>query len=253
MEDNRLVFDIITELFDKWRPRYSQELYDYIVKTCGLDKDKRCLEIGPGTGQATDFALKSGCDYSAIELGVHLADFMKKKYSGYENFKLINADFETYSFENNHYDLVYSAAAIQWIKEEVAYSKCVEMLKDGGYLAIFYVRGDYKASNPELYSDIQKVYDEYFKPETPYTCKFNYKNGTNYGLKYLGTKEFYGQRVFNADEYIEYIHTHSDHTSISEGCKEPFFNGIHKAIVEHGNQIVFNDTYVLYLYQKEMN
>ena len=58
--DKRLVFDTIPERFDRYRIRYSKELFDYIVKVCSLTSDKRCLEIGPGTGQATDFALETG-------------------------------------------------------------------------------------------------------------------------------------------------------------------------------------------------
>ena len=95
-----------------------------------------------------------------------------------------------------------------------------------------------------------KIYDEYFKPENPYRCKFDYENGTSYGLQYLGRKEFCGRREFTADEYIEYIHTHSDHTAIKEDCREPFFEGIRNAIVQFGDRIVFQDTYVLYLYKK---
>lgn len=251
MKDNRLVFDKITDIFDKWRCRYSQELFRYIVQTCELDKSKRCLEIGPGTGQATDFALQTGCDYNAIELGANLTAFMKSKYADYPNFHIVNADFETYVFEESSYDLVYSAATIQWINEEIAYSKCANILKEGGYLAMFFLRGDYQTPNPELFSAIQKIYDEYFKPENPYRCKFDYENGTSYGLEYLGRKEFYGKREFTADEYIEYIHTHSDHAAIKEECREPFFEGIRNAIIEHGNRIVFHDTYVLHLYQKQ--
>lgn len=182
MEDNRLAFDNITDIFDKWRCRYSQELFDYIIETCGLNKNKKCLENGPGTGQATDFALQTGCNYTAIELGENLTAFMKDKYGKYSNFNIVNADFETYAFPKNSYDLVYSAAAIQWIREDIAYSKCVQMLKDGGYLAMFFTCGDYRTPNPELYASIQKIYDKYFKPENPYTCKFDYENGTSYGL-----------------------------------------------------------------------
>lgn len=250
MEDNRLVFDKITDIFDKWRCRYCQELFDYITKICGLDNSKKCLEIGPGTGQATDFALQAGCDYTAIELGENLTAFMKEKYSKHPNFTIVNADFETYSFNYGYYDLVYSAATIQWIREDIAYSKCVDILKDGGYLAMFLTRGNYQTSNPELYSDIQKIYEMYFKPENPYRCKFDYENGSSYGLQYLGRKDFYGKREFTADEYIEYIHTHSDHTAIKEDCRLAFFEGVRQAIINHGNRIVFNDTYVLYLYKK---
>lgn len=64
MLDKRKVFDAIPELFD------------YIVSETQLDKTKRCLEIGPGTGQATDFELRTGCHYCAIELGEHLTEYI---------------------------------------------------------------------------------------------------------------------------------------------------------------------------------
>ena len=80
MQDKRLVFDTIPERFDKWRGRYCPELFDYLVKACGLNRDKRCLEIGPGTGQATEFALRTGCEYCAVELGPHLAAVLRAKF-----------------------------------------------------------------------------------------------------------------------------------------------------------------------------
>ena len=123
-EDKRLVFDMITEQFDEWRGRYSEELFEYIRTTCELKAGKKCLEIGPGTGQASDFAIQSGCDYTAIELGENLAEAMQKKYGSYKNFKMVHDDFETHLFAPDYFDLVYSAATIQWIKEDLAYRKC---------------------------------------------------------------------------------------------------------------------------------
>jgi len=56
---------------------------------------------------------------------------MKSKFSSYENFKIVNDDFEKYDF-GGKFDLVYSAATIQWIPEEIAFSKCHDILKCGG-------------------------------------------------------------------------------------------------------------------------
>ena len=67
----RLVFDTIPEEFDKYRPRYSQELFDFLINYAGVGPGVRVLELGPGTGQATDPILRTGCDYHAIELGEH--------------------------------------------------------------------------------------------------------------------------------------------------------------------------------------
>lgn len=249
-DDRRKVFDTIPKLFDKWRPRYSQELYDFIVKKTGLGEGKNCLEIGPGTGQATDFALKSGCSYMAIELGEHLAAFMKEKYSSYKNFSIVNADFETYDFPSSHFDLVYSAATIQWIQQDIAYKKCLDMLKDGGYLAMFLTRADYKEKSPKLYAEIQEIYDKYFVSDQPYSQKFDYTAAKSYGFKTEETFEFYGERIFTADQYVEFCGTHSDHITLNADYRDKFFSGIHDAIVRNGNKLVMNDTYVLYLCRK---
>ena len=64
--------------------------------------------------------------------------------------------------------MLYSAATIQWISETVAFSKTFELLKPGGTLAMMFLIGDYKTPNEELYSNIQKIYDEYSKPVTEY-------------------------------------------------------------------------------------
>lgn len=249
MEDKRLVFDTIPDHFDKWRGHYSKELFDYIVKTCSLTKDKRCLEIGPGTGQATDFALETGCDYTAIELGSNLSRKMSEKYGGRSNFRLINADFAEYPFEPQSFDLVYSAAAVQWVGEVPVYTRTFEILKNGGYLAMFYMSGDYKTPSPELYDKIQSVYDSYFVSDSPYRQKFDYTKGAEYGFEYLGETKFHGNRHYSADEYIEFIKTHSNHITLNEKYRDVFFRGIYDAVSEYGG-INFDDTYHLHLCRK---
>ena len=52
----RKIFDTIPEEFDKYRPRYSKELFDALIDYAKIGEGKAVLEIGPGTGQATDEA-----------------------------------------------------------------------------------------------------------------------------------------------------------------------------------------------------
>ena len=75
----RKIFDTIPEQFDKYRPRYSKELFDSLIDYAKIGPGKSVLEIGPGTGQATDPILDTGCDYHAIELGEHLYAKMQEK------------------------------------------------------------------------------------------------------------------------------------------------------------------------------
>ena len=121
----RKVFDSIPEQFNKWRPRYCEEVFSDVIQYAKLHTDKTVLEIGPGTGQATEPILKTGCSYLGIELGEHLAEYTKNKFSSYNNFHIVNADFENYDFGQQQFDLVYSAATIQWIPEEVLWPSCM--------------------------------------------------------------------------------------------------------------------------------
>lgn len=165
----RKVFDTVPEQFDRYRPRYSPELFSTLIAYAGIGPGKSVLELGPGTGQATDPILNTGCDYNAIELGEHLFAMMVRKYSGNPNFHIVNDDFITHDFGTQKFDMIYSAATIQWIPEEIAFSKTFELLKPGGTLAMMLTKGDYKTPNEELYHRIQQVYSKYFKPETAYT------------------------------------------------------------------------------------
>ena len=246
----RKIFDTIPEQFDRWRKRYCAAAFNCIIETVGLDERKSVLEIGPGTGQATEPLLRTGCRYQAVELGEHLYEFTKNKFAAYSDFRIFNDDFITRDFGAERFDLVFSAATIQWIPEEIAFPKCFDLLTDGGYLAMMKQHDDYKTPNEALYTEIQQVYDAWFHPETPYTQRFTYENAVRYGFTDLKRYTFPVERRFTADEYVAYLGTHCDHLTLREPDKSRFFDGIRSAILRHGNLLVSHDTVVLYLTRK---
>jgi len=250
--DYRKIFDdnISPKDFDKWRFRYCDELFDDVIAYSQLDNRKTALEIGPGTGQATEPILKTGCSYIAIELGENFTEDMKAKFDSYNNFQIVNADFETYDFGKNRFDLVYSAATIQWIPEEIAFSKTYDMLKSGGTLAMFMTHTDYKSPNEALHQKIQEVYDEYFKPETPYTRNLEYENVINYGFAGFERREYYETIEYSADDYISHVSIYAPHITLQEPYKTKFFTGVREAVLSFGDKIVLNNTIILYLTRK---
>lgn len=223
--DFRKTFDKIPESFDKYRPRYCNELFQ---------------------------ELETVCDYTAIELGENFTSLMKDKFGCYQNFHIVNADFEKYGFPDDTYDLMYSAATIQWIPEQIAFTKTYRMLKPGGRLAMFMTRSDETSANPSLKSEIDKVYDKYFRVKQRYHCKLNYENVLNYGFENLQYKEWKNVRKLNADEYICYISTHCEHITLDEPYRSKFYAGIKEAIMAAGNEIVIIDTIPLYLVHKPL-
>jgi ubiquinone/menaquinone biosynthesis C-methylase UbiE len=250
-DEFRRVFDTIPDQFDRFRPRYSEELFEFLNKNAGIGPGKRVLEIGPGTGQATEPVLRTGCEYHAIELGEHLCRKMNEKYGMLPNFHIVNDDFITHDFGDLKFDMIYSAATIQWIPEEIAFSKTFELLKPGGTLAMMLTKSEYRSDNEPLYEKIQALYEKYYKPEIAYTYgKFTYTAAHGYGYSDVERYEFKGKRVFTADEYVEFSGTHCDHIVIPDPIRNEFFANLKKAVIEAGDRIVFNDTYILYLTRK---
>ncbi len=252
--DFRKVFDSIPEQFDQWRPRYCEELFADLIAYAQLDSGKTVLEVGPGTGQATEPVLKTGCSYLAIELGENFTEFMKQRFASYRNFSIVNADFETYEFGESHFDLMYSAAAFQWIPEQIGYTKAYHMLKSGGAFAMFMMRHDPRPgggyTDEPLYSRIQEVYAQYFRPETPYTCSLDYDARGKYGFTDLECRTYHKTREYNADDYVSLIGTHSDHLTLQEPYRSKFYDGIRDVILSADNKITLYDKITLYLARK---
>ena len=146
--------------------------------------------------------------------------------------------------------MIFSAATIQWIPEPIAFGKTFSLLKSGGTLAMMMTRSDYKSRNEELFSKIQSVYEQFFRPEHPYEGGFVYKNAVNYGFIDYEVFTFERTREFTADQYIDFIGTHCDHLTISEPYRTPFYKGIWQAIWDAGNKLTAIDSDVLILTRK---
>jgi len=249
----RKVFNSIPEQFDKYRPRYTPELFADFIAYARITPESTVLELGPGTGQATDPILDTGCAYHGIEIGENLAAKMMEKYGERENFHIVVDDFITHDFGEQRFDVIYSAATIQWIPEDIAFRKTFDLLKPGGVLAMLSVQGDYRTPNPDLFEKIQEVYRAHFRPAIEYPHRnFKYENAVQYGYLDYEERRYSLTRVLDADDYVNYVGTHSDHIVIPEPHRTPFFEGLRKTVRENGNRVEYNDICVLRLVRKPL-
>jgi SAM-dependent methyltransferase len=65
----RTTFTEDAELYDRVRSGYPPELFDDLAELTTVGKDRRVLEIGCGTAQATVPLAWRGCHVVAVELG----------------------------------------------------------------------------------------------------------------------------------------------------------------------------------------
>lgn len=256
--DLRKSFDSEVTNYDKWRPRYCTELFNDIIEHSKINSNTQCLEIGCGTGQATEPILKTGSSLLALELGSNFTEFTKNKFVQYKNFQIENADFEKYELESNKYDLVFSGTAFHWISEETGYTKVYNILKSGGTLALFWNRPGPKSLEDPLHLKMQEVYAKYRSSEEMQKVKTERENPQERYAKMITTIEKYGfvkvecrlyeqVREFTADEYIGLLSTYSDNIALLEPEKTQFFTEIRNVIYDFNNNIKVYDIIDLYL------
>jgi trans-aconitate methyltransferase len=259
--DLRKSFDSEVANYDKWRPRYCNELFSDIIEYSKLDSEKECIEIGCGTGQATEPILKTGSSLLALELGENFTEFSRNKFSHYKNFQIENADFEKFELVNNKFDLMFSGTAFHWISEEIGYPKVYNILKSGGTMALFWNKPGPKSFDDQLHLKMQEVYAKYRGPEEMQKAKIERENPQERYAKIISTIEKYGfvgaecrlfkqVREFTADEYIGLLSTYSDNIALQEPVKTQFLTDIRDVIYSFNNIIKVYDTMELYLSKK---
>ncbi|HKM35369.1 MAG TPA: class I SAM-dependent methyltransferase [Lachnospiraceae bacterium] len=155
-------FDTVASTYEKLRPGYSDELYEMLFDYSSICQSSNVVEVGIGGGQTTLPILKTGCNLTAVEYGEQFSRLCKDKFISYPNFSVVTNKFENTNFEDDAYDLVYSASAFHWVPEEIGYKKVFSMLKTGGVFARL-ANQPYRAKvNPALSADIDKVYGLYY-------------------------------------------------------------------------------------------
>jgi len=247
------LFNEVAVKYDKRRPKYVPVLFDDIKEYANITEAKSVLEVGCGTGLATEPFLKTGCRLIAIELGDNLAAYTREKFKDYANLEVVHCAFEDYAGETD-FDMVYSATAFHWIPPEVGYQKAYDLLKPGGTLGLFWNRPAVNSEDP-LHQRIQLVYREFLpewtqrKARNDYNSKYETvkKQIAQTGFIDLKFKLYHDTRTMTGIEYVELLDTYSDHRALPDSIRTPFYRSIQKAIEEFGNQLTILDTIDLYL------
>ena len=254
-------FDTVASAYEKFRPGYVKELYETLFDYIPVNKNTRAVEIGSGGGQATGPILKTGCSVTAVECGERFSALLKDKFKAYPSFSVITGKFEETEFEDNAFDLVFSASAFHWVPEEIGYKKVFSMLKKGGAFARFANHPFRDKGNAALSKAIDACYAKYYYPfhkKTPkpideYTEKEAAERAEiarKYGFTDIRYALFRRTRVFTAEEYITLLGTYSDHIAIEESIRRAFFHEIRQAIDRHGGTFTVYDTIDLELARK---
>lgn len=129
------VFGLDAEGYHSVRLPYPPELYDELFGR--IPPAPRVLEIGAGTGLATQALLARGASaVTAVEPDAALVDFTAKRLND-ARLTMVHDDFLGAHIDG-HFDLIACAAAFHWLEPKGALEKIRELLAPGGVWAMWW-------------------------------------------------------------------------------------------------------------------
>ncbi|MBI5038011.1 MAG: class I SAM-dependent methyltransferase [Candidatus Kerfeldbacteria bacterium] len=131
-------FSTIPEQYDKARLDYPSQMFRDVIQYAGLKKSDPILEIGIGTGKASEPFVRRGNAYVANDISIGLVTIARRNLKRYRRVKYIIKPFENIKLPKNRFGLIFSAQTFHWIKPSTRFSKTHALLKPGGTLALMW-------------------------------------------------------------------------------------------------------------------
>lgn len=128
---------------------------ELFLKEIQVPPGSKILDLGCSVGHFADYISKRYCSYvTGIDISKDRIDYAKEKFAEIKNLNFIEMDFSALSFEPSSFDLIYSFDTIHFTqtveKMRDLLDKCMDILKPGGELAIFWMTNP-SGYNPELF------------------------------------------------------------------------------------------------------
>ena len=212
----------VAQVYEEVRPSYHDRLIQDIIDNTRISPGDRLLELGAGTGKATVQFARKGFNIHCVEPGQNLADILIQKCSCFPNVDIDINTFEQWIPPKNvKFDLIFCAQAFNWIDPEIRYRKSYQLLKDDGYLVLFW----YGGANDSWESDIVAS-GLFLEPQT-----FNYHS------------EF----TSDVESSIKAEESTSTFVHLSEDEKNRARDKVRKNIEQQGGVVTVKMDYKMYL------
>src|SRR6476646_1829757 len=148
-------FGAAARVYDARRPRYPAQLIDDLL----MKGARTVLDVGAGTGIASEQLLGRGVNVLAVEPDPRMAEIAKEK-----GIPIEIGTFESWDPAERRFNLVVFGQSFHWVNPRIALPKTHALLFRGGHLALMWNR--LFPSDP-THSDFAEIYQDYMDPGSP--------------------------------------------------------------------------------------
>lgn len=252
--ERKSTFNSIADKYDKYRITYPKEMFQDIINYSHINCDSRIVEIGCGTGQATQgFIDLNYKNITCIEIGDKLVERMKWKYRDEPRVQVIHSSFEDWRGSDSMFDLAISGTAFHFIDPSIGYPKVARLLKNNKTTAFFWtihvssidsiheqVREQYRRLAPHLDDSLKP------SPQEAIDIRVAIMKHTNL-FQDIVVKNYSWNEAYTSERYISLLHTHSKHLLLPDDVRGELFSQIKDIIDRNGGFILKPQLVALFL------
>jgi SAM-dependent methyltransferase len=132
------LFGAVASTYDDARPGYPDQVRQAILEYGG-GAPPSVIELGAGTGKATELLLRLGAPLTAVEPDPGMAAVLRANFPGID---VANTTFEQWTPPPGGVGVLGCATAWHWMDPATRNRRAFDVLAPGGVLAIFYHRYD---------------------------------------------------------------------------------------------------------------
>ncbi|MCY1143331.1 class I SAM-dependent methyltransferase [Actinoplanes sp. Pm04-4] len=135
MTDPSRVFGQVADDYDRVRPAYPAALFDDVLAYSR--PGPRAVEVGAGTGRATEQFAARGVPVVAVEPDDAMADVLARRVARFPDVHIVRSSFEDFR-PAERFGLLFSAEAWHWTAPATRWSLAADALDGGATLALFW-------------------------------------------------------------------------------------------------------------------
>jgi 2-polyprenyl-3-methyl-5-hydroxy-6-metoxy-1,4-benzoquinol methylase len=250
--EQRFTFDGVAALYGGARPIYPEPLFDDIVAFAGLAATDRILEIGCGTGQATQGFARRGFSVLALDPGSELIGIARENLADFPNIQFTTSTFEAWSGEAAAFKLAIAAQSFHWVAPDIRFARTAAQLSADGTLAVF---GNVPLSPASpLGQEFARIYSQYapslagppaeawYLPDGPFAALLEQSGD----FRPVTHRCYPWSRTHSAASYSDLLRTLSGHRLLLDEQRELLLGAIAETIAAHGGE--FELHYETHLY-----
>lgn len=181
----------------KYRPKYPEEILDFLKQELNLSKKHTVADIGSGTGFLSELFLRNGNIVYGVEPNKEMRLAGEDILSEYPNFKSIDGTAESTGLEPDSIDFVAAGQAFHWFDVEKTRNEFKRILNPDGWVILIW--NERTESTPFL-----KAYEKLLLTFAIDYQKVDHRNVDDNALTRFFVSDNYGLKLFRNEQQFDF-------------------------------------------------